>query len=170
MPPCPSLSAERWERRKKVGMNPAFQGKQVPEDSTVARKRTCLDCGFLTIRGRELTQPERVMLGTKGQSAVMPANADQTRCFKNLWDYDLTYVGDNFGGVVEEIERERHQCRGFAPYEAGFTPEQHLEHQIDQRKEKLQWRIAKLSFFGALLGGVIGIMILEVLKWLQVIK
>jgi hypothetical protein len=132
----------------------------------MAQKRTCLDCGFLTIRGRELSQPDRVMLGSKGQSAVMPAHPEQTRCFKNLWDYDLIYTGDDFHGVVEEIERERNQCPGFASHEAGFTPEQHLEHQIEQRKEKLQWRIAKLGFYGALLGGIAGTIIIAVLKWL----
>ena len=76
----------------------------------MTQKRTCLDCGFLTIRGHEICQPERVMLGTGGKSAVMPADPEQTRCFKNLWvEYDLTYVRDDFHGVVEEIERDRNQ-------------------------------------------------------------
>jgi hypothetical protein len=30
----------------------------------------------------------------------------------------------------------------------------------------LQWRIAKLGFYGALLGGVAGTIILAILKWL----
>lgn len=131
----------------------------------MADKRTCLDCGFLTIQGREISQPQRVMLGTRGQSAVMPAHPEQTRCFKNLWDYDLHYVGDTFGGVIEEIERGRDDCPGFLPYEAGFTPVQHLENQIEQRKEKLQWRIAQLGFFGALFGGIAGAIIIAILKW-----
>jgi hypothetical protein len=131
----------------------------------MAQKRTCLDCAFLTIQGRELSWPERKMLGTEGKSAVMPAHPDRTRCFKNLWDYDLHYLGDSFDGVVEEIGRPRDDCPGFASYEAGFTPEQQLEHQIEQRKEKLQWRIAKLGFFGAILGGIAGTVILAILKW-----
>ena len=128
---------------------------------------TCLDCGFLTIRGHEISQPERAMLGTGGISAVMPADPEQTRCFKNLWvQYELTYTGDDFHGVIEEIERDRTQCPGFAKYEARFFPEQHLENQIEQRKEKLQWRIAKLGFFGALFGGIAGTIIIAFLKWL----
>ncbi len=129
----------------------------------VAHKlKTCLDCGFLTIRGRELSRPERIILGTKGQSAVMPADAEQTRCFKNLWLlYDLTYATANFSGVIEEIERDRNQCPGFALYEAGFTLEQHLEHQKDQRKERLQWKIAILGILSALVG-----IVLAALKWL----
>jgi len=96
----------------------------------------------------------------------MPAHFEQTRCFRNLWDYDLHYSGDTFDGVIEEIERGRDDCPGFEPYAAGFTPEQHLENQIEQRKEKLQWRIAKLGFWGALLGGVVGTIIVYLLKWL----
>lgn len=133
----------------------------------MAVKRTCLDCGFLTIQGRELFEPERVMIGTGGHSAVMPANPEQTRCFKNLWvEYDLTYTTGDFQGVVAEVETDRSECAGFALYEAGFTPEQHLEHQIEERKEKLQWRIAKLGFYGGLLGGAVGTIGAAVLKWL----
>jgi len=86
----------------------------------------------------------------------MPANPEQTRCFKNLWDYGLIYSGDTFDGVVEEIEKDRDGCAGFASYDAGFTPVQHLEHQIEKRKEELQWKIAKLGFLGALLGAILG--------------
>ncbi len=135
------------------------------EDSTMAQVKTCLDCGFLTIRRRELSQADRVMLGAKGRSSVMPANPEQTQCFKNLWtQYDLMYAAASFGGVVEEIGRDRKPCQGFTVYEAGFTPEQHLEHPIDRRKEKLQWRIAKLGFLGALLGGIVATA-LAILKW-----
>lgn len=132
----------------------------------MAEKKTCLDCGFLTIQNRVLSRPQRIMLSTRGRSAVMPAHPEQIRCFKNLWDYDLHYSGDTFDGVIEEIERGRDDCPGFEPYGAGFTPEQHLENQIEQRKEKLQWRIAKLGFWGALLGGVVGTIIVYLLKWL----
>ena len=132
----------------------------------MTQRRTCLDCGFLTIQGRELSRPERIMLNTRGESAVMPAHSEQTRCFKNLWDYDLHYSGDTFEAVIEEISQPRDECLGFDSYEAGFSPAQHIENQVEQRKEKLQWRIAKLGFLGALLGGVVGTIILAVLKWL----
>ncbi len=127
---------------------------------------TCLDCGFLTIQGYELSRPERIMLGTHGESAVMPTHSEQTRCFKNLWDYDLIYLGDTFDGVIDEISKSRDSCPGFALYEAGFSPSQHLENQVEHRKEKLQLRIAKLSFVGAILGGIVGTIIIGLLKWL----
>ena len=112
----------------------------------MAESRTCKECGFLTIQGRELSRPERIMLGTHGRSAVMPAHPEQTRCFKNLWDYDLHYTGDTFDGVIEEIERSRDDCPGFIPYEAGFTPGQHLEIQLEQKKQKLEeWDLKWLS-------------------------
>ncbi|MBN1291131.1 MAG: hypothetical protein JXB48_04760 [Candidatus Latescibacteria bacterium] len=130
------------------------------------KKKTCLDCGFLTIHGFEISRPERIMLGTHGQSAVMPAHSEQTRCFKNLWIYDLIYSGDTFNGVIEEIERNRDDCPGFLPYEAGLTPAQHLESQLEKRKEKLQWRIAKLGFWGALFGGIVGTLLYQFFNWL----
>ena len=58
--------------------------------------------------------------------------------------------------MIEELGRPRDECPGFASYEAGFTPGQHLENQVEQRRETLQWRIAKLGFWGALLGGAAG--------------
>ena len=86
--------------------------------------------------------------------------------FSYYWDYDLTYIGDTFDGVIEEIERSRDNCPGFVTYEAGFNPAQLLEAQLEQRKERLQWRIAKLGFWGVLLGGIVGTIILSLLKWI----
>lgn len=100
----------------------------------MAESKTCKECGFLTIEGHELSRPERIMLATHGSSSVMPAYPERTRCFKNLWDYDLIYSGDNFHGVIDEIERSRDDCPGFMPYEAGFTPAQHQEIQLEQMK------------------------------------
>jgi hypothetical protein len=127
--------------------------------------KTCLDCGFLTIQGREITSPERIMLATRGQSASMPAHSDKTRCFKNIWEYDLHYVGDSIAGVFDELESPRDECTGFARYEPGLSPARHLERQEEERKGKLQLRIARLGFYGALIGGVVTAIILEVLKW-----
>lgn len=129
--------------------------------------RTCLDCGFLTIKGRELTQAERFMLSTRGRSAVMPANTEQTGCSKNLWvDYELTYFGDSEDGVFEEIERPRRKCPGFFWHEHGFTPAQHLEHQEQRRREQLQWKIAILGFFGGVLGALIGSFLRDLPHWI----
>lgn len=101
----------------------------------MAENRTCIECGFLTIQGRELSRAERIMLASHGTSAVMPADCEQTQCFKGLWvEYDLIYAIPDFQGVRKEIERNRDDCPGFMPYEAGFTPEQHLEIQLNAEK------------------------------------
>lgn len=118
-------------------------------------EKTCLDCGFLTIQNKEISHPQRIMIGTEGKSASMPSNYEQTRCFKDLWEYDLHYIGNSFDGVIDEIKINRNSCRGFIPYEPGFTPEQHIEIQLENRKEKLQWKVAILGFLGSLLGGII---------------
>jgi len=76
----------------------------------------------------------------------MPSSPERIRCFKNLWDYDLCYTGDDFQGVIDELESPRDKCLGFVAYDAGYSPAQHLEHEIERRRDKLQWRIAKLSF------------------------
>lgn len=132
---------------------------------TKKKSKTCLDCGFLTIRGAELSKATRLMLsclGTNSQS-TMPANPEQAFCYKNLWvNYDLSYSGDSLIGVIEELQEDRDQCSGFLSYEAGFAPEQHIEHQIELRKERLQWKIARFSFFGGFVGGVAA----TILKWI----
>lgn len=98
------------------------------------KPRTCLDCGFLTIEGRELWQADRDELGTyrhtnRGvywESGVMPAHPERTQCFKHLWvGYDLTYIDYSADGVVDELERPRGEC--FFPYQEGFTPEEHRQ-------------------------------------------
>jgi hypothetical protein len=128
--------------------------------------KTCLECGFLTIEGRELQRADRVMLGTldaRGQSAVMPMIPESARCFKNLWDYDLTYSGDSLEGVIDELGRDRSRCPGFVNYEAGFTPVQHLDRLDQQRDNKLQWRIAKIGFWSAVVGGIVGAIVTAIL-------
>lgn len=136
----------------------------------MAETRSCLDCGFLTIEGHELSLPQRTMLashkGGRGGSAVMPSHPEGTRCFKNLWDYDLHYVEDSFDGVLEELSRPREACRGFLQYSAGRTPAEHLEQEVEDRKGKLQWRVAKLGFWGALLGAALGTLLAGLVQWL----
>lgn len=101
----------------------------------MAENRTCIECGFLTIQGRELSRAERAMLATHGTSAAMPPDCKQTQCFKSLWvEYDLIYAIPDFQGVIREIGRNRDDCSGFMRYEAGFDPAQHREIQLEQRK------------------------------------
>jgi hypothetical protein len=128
--------------------------------------RTCLECGFLTIEGSELDRPSRIMLSSGGASAKMPARSERTRCFKNLWEYDVHYTGDSWPGVKEEIEASRDDCPGFRKYDAGFDPASHLEHQVEDRQQAMTWRIARLGFWGAMLGGAISAAVGALIAWL----
>ena len=108
------------------------------------------------------------MLSSRGQSAAMPTHSEQTECFRSLWvEYDLTYFEPSLEGVLDELLRCRDNCPGFFPYESGFTPAQHLERQAGRRREKLQWQIARLGFFGALLGALIGSVLSNLLRWVE---
>lgn len=129
--------------------------------------KTCLDCGFVTIDGMELTNPDRIMLASGGVSAKMPAHADGTRCFKNLWEYDVHYAGDSWDGVKNELEESRDDCAGFRAYEAGFNPIEHKAHQEQDRLQAVQWRVARLGFVGSVLGGLLGTGIAALIRWLS---
>jgi hypothetical protein len=107
-----------------------------PEAAQPVRKehkpKTCLDCGFLTIEGCELTKLDRAELAAysrtkRGEfywtSGEMPFHPGQTRCFRDLWKgYDPEWMGFDGKGFVDQIERARDRCSGFAPYEVGYTP------------------------------------------------
>lgn len=89
--------------------------------------RTCLNCAFLTIEGDEVLPSERAMLATGGSSAVMPAHPERTRCFRDLWGYDLHFVGDSWDEVKCELDQPRDNCRGFEIHESGISPKWHLD-------------------------------------------
>jgi hypothetical protein len=109
------------------------------------------------------------MLITQGKSAAMPSHPEQTACHKNLWvEYDVTYSGDSMEGVFDELERSRDQCAGFLSYEPGLSPTQHIERQEQERRERLQWRTAKLSFFGGL-GALIGSLGSNIPRWFVIV-
>lgn len=131
------------------------------------KNRTCLDCGLLTIEGSQLTGADRLMLASRGVSAKMPANPERTRCFQDCWvDYDLSYVGDSFDGVLEELDANRNKCQSFIQYESGFTPAEHLEREEQRRRERIQLRIAKWGFLGGLIGALVGSTLPSFWKWL----
>ena len=125
---------------------------------------TCQDCGFLTFEEREISKAERMMLRTPGVSPGMlitskvQTNPGGTSCARNLWT--------GMHGVYEEINRPRQKCPGFLQHEAGYSPAQHFELQEQRRRERLQWRIAMLGFFGAVLGAFIGSFLRDIPHWL----
>ena len=96
------------------------------------KPRSCLKCGFLTIAGRELSNRDRTELGCYSRtgrgrfywtSGEMPLDPEETRCFRGLWKgYDPDWTGCDGDGFVEQIERPRDDCDGFAPHEEGMPP------------------------------------------------
>lgn len=122
------------------------------------RKRTCLDCGFLTIDGNEVSPADRIILSTPGIpqngliTSILQVNPGSTNCAKHLWT----------GQVLEEINLPREQCRGFFRYEPGHNPTKHLELQEQRRREKLSWKIALLGIFG----GVLGSFLRDIPRWI----
>jgi len=129
-------------------------------------KRTCLDCGFLMIEETELIPSDRTLLGAHGK-AGLPAGALLTNCRRSLWvGYELAYGGPDLDGVFQEIEKSRKKCIGFFRYEPAFTPTQHLDLQEQRRREKLNWKIARLGFFGGVLGALIGSFLRDLPHWI----
>lgn len=125
----------------------------------IGRKvRTCYDCGFLTIRGRELTRADRIELysiTSNSSSASLPADPNSTRCYKGLWDSDLDTFTD-FATLHDELRQDRSRCNYFVQYEPNFSPLKHQERQDEKRKERLQLKIAWLGFAGGLIGSIVG--------------
>jgi hypothetical protein len=130
--------------------------------------KTCLECGFLTISGREVTQAGRIELGMLRKSASMPANSETTNCYRNLWvGYDLTYIGNSLGGVFEEINADRNKCPGIFRYESSYSPAEHLKLQEQSRLQKFQLKIALLPFLGGVIGAILGSLLHDTIRVLR---
>ena len=121
------------------------------------KNRTCCDCGFLTIRERELVRTERTMLSSAdGRNMSDVLYTDEMCCYRDQWTTKDVERFIEDGNLDRELHADRRDCRYFFQYEPNFTPEEHRDRQDERRKERLQWRIALLGFAGALLGGLIG--------------
>lgn len=57
-------------------------------------------------------------------------------------------------------------AQGFAAYESGYNPAQHLHRLEQKRQERFQWRIARLGLVGALTGALIGSILPHVPHWI----
>lgn len=121
------------------------------------KNRDCTDCGFLTIRDRELVQSERDMISSAdGRNWSDQLYIDETRCYKDQWGARFVEGSIEEEDLDRELNADRRDCRYFFQYEPNFTPEEHRDRQDERRRERLQWRIAVLGFVGALLGGLVG--------------
>lgn len=121
---------------------------------------TCMDCGFLAIGNKELTTSERIMLHCRGRGGSCPP-LEAIWCFRSLWVVlDLTYPG-NYPEVevLDEVNKNQRECRGFFKYKPGWSPTGHQEllSKSTDRKKNIIY-----SLVTGFLGGVLAI----ILKWL----
>lgn len=121
------------------------------------KHRSCTDCGFLTIRERELFQTERTEFSSAdGRNNSDALYTDEMSCYRDQWTARYVEGSIEDADLDRELHEDRRDCRYFFEYEPNYTPKQHRDRQDDLRKEKLQLRIALLGFAGALLGGLLG--------------
>ncbi len=122
------------------------------------KKRTCQDCGFPTLGGREAQRADRIALVT-GASVPLPTDWQTAQCHRGLWiNYDLTYARANLEGIQEELKRSRRDCPGFFRYESGFSPAHHLDLQQKVRDQKQQLRVGLLT---GIVGGGVGALLIQ---------
>jgi hypothetical protein len=121
-------------------------------------ERTCLDCGFFTRGGAEVTQDEQILLHCRGTVGWV-GDAGSFDCAKGLWftlgDHDPDAI------LLHQIELTRsvagfRRCPGFRPHVPGRTPADHLRLEDESRQFRNQRMIAALAFVGGLLGALIG--------------
>jgi len=114
-------------------------------------KHQCVECGFLASVTDEVVGAERCMLASQGQSASMPSEEfiGNLCCRRSLWvDHDL------LGAPVLTQVNDRRQCKGFAVYQPGRSPDQHME---DLLKSKDRWASLRQALLIAVLGGIIAL-------------
>ena len=109
---------------------------------------TCLTCGFLTVRGREINATERQAL----VADRAPADAERLECYLELWNE----VSPNGGlpDVLREAQTVR-TCAGHLPHEPGQSPKHHLVRSVQQKRRRPQWQVATLAGVLLLVGTLI---------------
>ena len=101
------------------------------------QQHTCLTCGFLTVRGREISATERQAL----VADRAPADAVHLRCYLELWDELRPDVG--LPDVLREVQTSR-TCAGHLSHEPGQSPKHHLVASQQRRRRRPQWQVTTL--------------------------
>ena len=110
-------------------------------------KRTCLECGFLTIDGTELSKPTRKRLSWNGPRIP---DAGRTGCFLSLWESDdWGWSSLPAETLDDELSADRSTCKEFLQYVPGLDPSAHLA-----RRDEL-WRAGLQTDRGAPKGDVV---------------
>ena len=111
-------------------------------------KSTCLECGYLTIAGKEIEPVYRTWL-TGDTGGPRLERADSVQCWRKQWaEYDKSgFSGDRaLLKIFDEVEKDRRRCPFFFSYEPGLSPGAHAERQNARR----------ITWFGAAAGAVSG--------------
>ena len=135
-----------------------------------AKPRTCLQCGFLSRNDKEVPPKERDYLGQKPSDDDVKLrrtpveDVTNWHCSRKEW---LTYYrhGDSsvemaYFRITAEVEKDRKKCRYFYRYEPGLSPQAHADRQFENRRDKLQRRIA---WIGAVTGSLA--LLIQFLEW-----
>jgi hypothetical protein len=70
------------------------------------------------------------------RSAVQPP-WEEVRCYRGLWvEHELLYAQPDYGGLQDEIQASRRQCRGFMRHEAGWSPQEHRDLMVSARERR----------------------------------
>ena len=126
----------------------------------VPDRHSCLKCGFLSGLGSsEVSEHDRALIAAKGKAGWFEPNAPFD-CAKHLWWYDEAAVEV----ILFEANRPRPQCPGFGRWIRGRTPEEHRRLEDESRTFQHQSRLAWRSFWGGLIGALIGAGILNLLS------
>ena len=111
----------------------------------------CLDCGFLTVSGREADADDRRTIAAEGKVGWFGKDVN-IDCYKHLWYWD----GDPASVVIHEANRPRSRCVGFRRHKPGRSPQQHIALEDEGSAFRKQVLLALLPFVGALAGALIG--------------
>jgi hypothetical protein len=123
----------------------------------------CIDCGFLTIGGREVSETERILLDNRGV-AGLPGHLDQLDCDRGLWvDYHLAYYAADEQLLLKEATNIR-RCHGYFAHVAGWSPEGHRTLLL-RRQDRFRDHVSDAIF--ALLGAALALAVQWVAKRLS---
>lgn len=127
-----------------------------------ARNPTCLDCGYLAKGDSEASTVDRWRLAAiatafkRGSSpGIEPHLIIVANCWRSAWTAGVFARADE-AAIADELSEDRRKCPHFVSYTPNRGPAQHLARQEKdlkfEQEAALRKRLARLSFWGALLG------------------
>lgn len=119
------------------------------------RRIGCLDCGFLALGGKEVSDAARIEISSP--SSGSQPDWRKLWCHCNRWvSYELIYAGPSYEGLQEELRADRRTCDSFLRYRHGWSPDEHRA--LVLKKEEVRVRVL-LLLLGSVLGFVLGFLV-----------